>query len=150
VWTAGLDAQLDGVSFHGYQRQWGTPYKALLGIMHNSAYMLNSRSKAGLGNAKPMYITEMGQINPTAAASSDADLIAGYNRAMVAAAALGFKLAAWYTYDGPTFAYQGRPAVEQAVRDMAAFLPGKTLTNAYIELPEMRVWADVNGSTYSW
>ena len=150
VWTAGLDAHLDGISFHGYQRQWGTPYKALLGIAHNSQYMTASRSKAGLGNSKPRYITEMGQINPTAVNTSDADLIAGYQRAMVAAAALGYKYAAWYTYDGPTFAYEGRHAVEQAVRDMAAFLPGKTLTDCYIELPEMRVHATVNGAPYSW
>lgn len=150
AWAAGLDAQLDGVSIHAYQKQWSTPYKALLGLFHNHEYMCASRSRAGLGNTKPMYITETGQLNPTAVNTDDATLIRGYQRVMVAAAALGYKYAAWYTYDGPTFSFEGRRAVEQAVRDMAAFLPGKTLTNAYIELPEMRVWADVNGSTYSW
>jgi hypothetical protein len=150
VWAAGLDAQLDGISFHAYQMQWGTPYKALLGIAHNSQYMTSSRSRAGLGNSKPRYITEFGQINPTAVDTPDAALIAGYQRAMVAAAALGYRYAAWYTFDGPVFAYQGRRAVEQAVRDMAAFLPGKTLTDTYIEVPEMRVHATVNGSPYSW
>ena len=150
VWAAGLDPFIDGISIHGYQRQWHTPYKALLGILHNWQYMAVSRSKAGLSNTKPRYITEFGQLNPTPINTPDDELIRGYQRAMVAAAALGFQYAAWYTYDGPTFSYEGRPAVEQAVRDMAAFLPGKTLTNAYIDVETMRVWADVNGATYSW
>ena len=150
VWAAGLDTYLDGISIHGYQRQWGTPFKAMLGIAHNWQYMCASRSKAGLSNTKPRYITEFGQLNPTPVTMSDADLILGYRRGMLMAAALGFKIAAWYTYDGPTFSYEGRPAVEAAVTEMAALLPGKTLTNGYIELPENSVHVTLDGVEYAY
>jgi hypothetical protein len=149
AWAAGLDTYLDAVSIHAYQRQWGTPLKAFLGLAHSRQYLCNSRSKAGLA-AKDIYVSELGQINPVARSISEDDLITGYRRAMVTAAALGYKYACWYHYDGPSFGYSGRSKITQAVVDMCALLPGSTLTNVYLSLPEQTVCATINGTTYEW
>lgn len=150
VWAAGLDTYLDAVSMHAYQMQYGTPLKAFLGLMHSRQYMCNSRSKAGLGNAKDFYITEFGQINPTARAMTEDEVITGYRRAMVTAAALGYKYACWYHYDGSSFGYSGRSKIVAAVVQMCSLLPGSTLTNVYLKLPEQTVCATINGVDYEW
>lgn len=149
VWAAGLDAHLDAVSLHAYQMQWHTPLKAFLGLAHSRQYMLNSRSKAALP-AKDIYVSEFGQINPVARNMTEAEIITGYRRAMVAAAALGYKHACWYHYDGPSFGYTGRQAIVDAVAEMCSLLPGSTLTDVYLKLPEQTVCATINGVPYEW
>lgn len=149
--AAGGAAYLDEYSIHGYQLQFATPHKALLGTLLNLDYLKKAISKAGAAQ-KPICISEFGQINPLPAATSDADLIAAYRRAIVAAAAAGLTHANWYQYDDSSFGYAGRVAVEQAVTSMITLLQGSTLSNVYLITDDngLRLAATINGTAYEW
>lgn len=146
--SAGGASYIDEASIHGYQLQWDTPHKALLGTMLNLDYLLKAASKAGI--SKPINITEFGQINPIPGALSDDVLIAGYRRAILAAAATGIKLASWYQYDDSTFGYFERPAVVAAVAQFVATLPGSTIEDVRLEVSGqgLRVLGRINGVAY--
>jgi hypothetical protein len=118
-------------------------------VAHSLQYFHRARSKAGAPQ-KDIYITETGQINPIPPNVSDADLVAGFWRGLIAAAATGCKYSAWFVYDGATFGYKTRPAMVAAMEQACALLPGATLTDAVLNLPEQTVSCKINGVTYNW
>lgn len=146
--AAGGASYLDAISMHGYQMQWGTNHKALLGTMMQLRYMRNALSKAGI-TGKDLYISEFGQINPLPSTMTDEEMIAAYRRAMVVAAASGVKHANWYQYDDASFGYQGRVSVELAVTALTTLLNGSTLSAVSLNIPDMTVSATINGTQYT-
>lgn len=146
-YAAGGDAYVDAYSYHGYQSQYATPWKALLGQYHNLRYLHSSRSKAGLPN-KSIYCSEMGQTNPLPAMMTDDQIIQGYRRSMIVAAAAGAKHANWYCYDGFPFDYKGRPAVESAVAQFVTLLSGSTLSEVAMDTETFQIVCRINGYPY--
>ncbi len=131
--VAGGAAYLDQYSIHGYQLQYGTPHKAMLGTFLNVKYLKESIAKNGAA-VKPICISEFGQINPIPSTLTDDQVINAYKRAMVIAAALGLTHANWYQYDDSTFGYSTRTSVASAVSAFASALSGGTLDSVRVKI----------------
>lgn len=147
-YSGGGDAYIDGISYHGYQGQFATPYKALLGQFFNLRYIRQARSVAGL-SAKPIYCSEMGQTNPLPGTQSDAALFAGYARAMIVGAASGAKHANWYIYDDTTFGYSTRPAVVASIAAFVTLLCGSTLSAVTMSTDDSSVSCTIGSTAYT-
>lgn len=145
--AAGGASYLDAVSIHGYQIQYATPLKAFLGLSHQLNYVQKALSAGGV-TGKDLYMSEFGQLNPTTESLPDEAYLIGYKRAMVTAAALGFKYGIWFIYDADEFGYSGRVAVEEGIRDFINLFSGSTLSNVWLNVPEQTVSATINGVSY--
>lgn len=146
--TAGGAAYLDRISTHGYQLQYGTPHKAMLGTLLNLDYIRKAMSKAGV--SKPIVISEYGQINPIPSELTDTQVIAGYKGAMVVAAGCGVQHANWYQYDDTTFGYSTRADVVSSISDFVTLLCGATLSNVGVRIvgENLSVTCTINGTAY--